>query len=296
MGIKSKLVTLVAGLVGLSSFSQAPEFAQQYKQRLGGAVQELGVVVGDFDTNAKDALLTRDDALKKLQGSTEQFVQNRGNSMAKTIGRFTKLETQQTKLNSANSFMQPVYVLQNPDTELVKGAWSIYQPAMPLNKEGALWGGVGALLAMLLARLGISGLRRAGISGGKQTKKNAVLGKRAASKSDKVLVAQVAASSSAGYDELSSHEYSGVDISKTFEKISGIQDLKDIGLAARDDGLNDDLIGDEFLSDGSINEKNKPLLAAVDDRHADAMQFRQKIYGEVAPDGKVVQLRPKSKK
>lgn len=263
MGIKSKLVTLVAGLVGLSSFSQAPEFAQQYKQRLGGAVQELGVVVGDFDTNAKNALLTRDDALNKLQGSSEQFVQDRGNSMAKTIDRFTELETQQINMNAANAYMQPVHVLQNPDMELVKGAWSIYQPAIPLNKESALWGGVGAFFAMLLAQLGIGGWMRAGLSGGKQTKKNAVLGKRAASKSDKVLVAQVAASSPPGYGDLTSY---------------------------------DNLLDDELLSDGSINKENKPLLAAVDDRHADAMQFRQKIYGEVDPDGKVVQLRPRSKK
>lgn len=290
MGIKSKLVTLVAGLVGLSSFSQAPEFAQQYKQRLGGAVQELGIVVGDFDTNAKNALLTRNDALKKLQGSSEQFVQDRGNSMAKTIGRFTNLETQQTKMDAANSYMQPLHVLQNPDLELVKGAWSIYQPAIPLNKQGAVYGGIGAFLAMLLAQLGIVGWRRL-FSGKSREQTNTVLGKRAASKSDKVLVAQVAASNSANYHDLTNLEYSGVDISKTFEKMSGIQDLKDIGLAASDDFLSDNL-----LSDGSIDESNKPLLAAVDERHADAMQFRQKIYGEVDLDGKVVRLRPKSKK
>ena len=278
MGIKSKLVTIVAGLIGLSSFSQAPEFSQQYRQRLGGAVQELGVVVEDFDRNATSALLTRKDALSKLKNSTEQFVQDRGSSMGKTIDRFTKLGIQQSKLNIANGYMKPIYVFQNPDLEIVKGAWSIYQPAIPLNKEGAVYGGLGGVFAMLLAQLGIGGWRRTR----KQAKKNAVLGTRAKSKSDKVLVAQVAASSSTGYGNNTSLEPMGVENAKSLENIDDIHDLEKVVLSTSHARI-------------SSIERSKPLLSAVDDRHANAMQFRQKIYGEVDPAGKIVRLRRPTK-
>lgn len=275
MGIKSKLVTIVAGLIGLSSFSQAPEFSQQYRQRLGGAVQELGVVVDGFDKNATSALLTRDDALRKLKNSSEQFVQDRGNSMGKTINRFTKLEIQQSKLDSTNGYMQPIYVLQNPDLEIIKGVWSIYQPAIPLNKEGAVYGGIGGLFAMLLAQLGIGGWRRTR----KQAKKNAVLGKRAKSKSDKVLVAQVAASSVAGYDTSLEPSVKSLEYP---EKIDGIHDLENVERAAND-------------ARNADKERKNSLLFAVDDQDANAMQFRQKIYGEVDLDGKIVRLRRPTK-
>jgi len=36
---------LIVGLMGAAFFAQAPEFAQQYRQRLGGAVEELRRVV-----------------------------------------------------------------------------------------------------------------------------------------------------------------------------------------------------------------------------------------------------------
>ena len=39
-------------------------------------------------------------------------------------------------------------------------AWEIYSPAVPLNTPGALYGGLGAILAFLLARFGIGGTRR----------------------------------------------------------------------------------------------------------------------------------------
>jgi hypothetical protein len=41
-------IALIAGLVG----SQGPEFAQQYRQRIGGALDELKRIVADFDDEA----------------------------------------------------------------------------------------------------------------------------------------------------------------------------------------------------------------------------------------------------
>ena len=54
-------VALAAGLVT----SQLPEFSQQYRQRLGGAIDELSRILADFDAavQAREAILARVEAL-----------------------------------------------------------------------------------------------------------------------------------------------------------------------------------------------------------------------------------------
>ena len=42
-------IAVLAGLIG----SQAPEFAQQYRQRLGGALEELNRIVSEFDAEVR---------------------------------------------------------------------------------------------------------------------------------------------------------------------------------------------------------------------------------------------------
>ena len=92
MGLRSKTVTIASAAAGLAIFSQAPEFAQQYRQRIGGAVDELKTVVVDFDKDAANSQLSRSRALNKLTSSSEQFARDRGQSMTKTIGRFETAE------------------------------------------------------------------------------------------------------------------------------------------------------------------------------------------------------------
>ena len=45
-------------------------------------------------------------------------------------------------------------------TQIIRNAWEIFQPAIPLNSAGALYGGSGAFIAWLLARTGITGVRK----------------------------------------------------------------------------------------------------------------------------------------
>jgi len=57
---------LIVGLMGAAFFAQAPEFAQQYRQRLGGAVEELRRVVVQFDADAAQYGLSRSEAMRAL--------------------------------------------------------------------------------------------------------------------------------------------------------------------------------------------------------------------------------------
>ena len=64
-----QLVNMCGGAVFLAAASQFPEYSQQYVQRLGGAVDELRLVVADFDKSAAGVGLSRDAALASMTGN-----------------------------------------------------------------------------------------------------------------------------------------------------------------------------------------------------------------------------------
>jgi hypothetical protein len=160
MGMLHRSFTGLIAAAGLVSASQMPEFAQQYRQRLGGAVEELRVVVQDFDRDAQNSKMTRDEAIESLKRSAEQFPRDRGNSMERTVSRFENLTEQQARMESASPLTQAAYLFANPDRKLVSETWQVFEPAVPLNAPGAIWGGLGLLLAGLLARLPVGAARR----------------------------------------------------------------------------------------------------------------------------------------
>jgi hypothetical protein len=69
------------GLIGAFLASQLPEFAQQYRQRFGGAIDELAVIVARFDAHARVNDLTRSDALTKLAQSPDGLVRRRADDV-----------------------------------------------------------------------------------------------------------------------------------------------------------------------------------------------------------------------
>ena len=161
MGLLSKSVTGISAIVGLAIFSQAPEFAQQYRQRLGGAVAELQTVVEDFDRDAQASSMSRAQALESMQSAAQPFSRDRGKSMARTVDRYEGLSAQRQSMEAADPIVRPIEVLRYPDAQVLDGAWEIFEPALPLNLPGLVYGGAGALVLTLLARTGIGTARRA---------------------------------------------------------------------------------------------------------------------------------------
>ncbi|MEM7068316.1 MAG: DUF2937 family protein [Pseudomonadota bacterium] len=156
MGIFSKSWVFGWAGLGLASFSQAPEFSQQYQQRLGGAINELASVVSQFDKDARAEGLTREEALDALKTSKEDFPRRRGLSMERVINRFDSLVDQGAAMETATSYMQPVHLLRSPDQELFSGTVKDFKPGVQLTAAGLLWGGLGAGLLGIFGRAPIS--------------------------------------------------------------------------------------------------------------------------------------------
>lgn len=159
MGVIAKTFTGICAAAGLVAFSQLPEFAQQYAQRLGGAISELRVIVTDFDRDAANSQLTREDALDQMLGSPTKFARDRGASMNRTITRYYLLARQKTGMEEADPLMRPLLMLQTPDANLVEGTWHDFRPGLQITTTGAVYAGIGALFGLALARLVVASLQ-----------------------------------------------------------------------------------------------------------------------------------------
>ncbi|TMM50899.1 DUF2937 family protein [Sulfitobacter sabulilitoris] len=153
-----RLLVLAGGLTGAAGLSQFPEYAQQYVQRLGGAVDELSRVVADFDASAAALDLSRAAALEQMAGTA--FVERRRADMQATFARHARLRADLAVLERHGPFMRAYHGARLRDREIAARAWSAYQPALPLNFAGAVFGGIGALAGMSAVMIGAAPLRR----------------------------------------------------------------------------------------------------------------------------------------
>jgi hypothetical protein len=153
MGLLSKTTTSLAAILGALTLSQAPEFAQQYQQRLGGALDELRIIVADFDRDAEQSGLDRTAALAIYDASEEPFLNSRGQSMRRTIERYDSIAGQSAELGRTPALAKPVVVLAKADTMILGNAWRDFQPAVPITPAGMTWAASGGLLAGGLAAM-----------------------------------------------------------------------------------------------------------------------------------------------
>lgn len=134
--MKRLIILIFAMGCGLAA-SQFPEFAQQYRQRLGGAVDELARVVTQFDNDAAAAGLNRDVALERYAKSGDEFLGQRGDTLTATISRYEYLNTHLRDLTEAGTFERLAVFAKERDPEISRAALQAYEPAVPTTAEGA---------------------------------------------------------------------------------------------------------------------------------------------------------------
>lgn len=139
---------LALGLLGGGLAAQGPEFAQQYAQRLGGAVDELRREVATFEADAKATGNTRDSAVDRLRTNPDALVSRRGEAARYDIDRLARLGAQQQALAGAISPLERlVAMMRDPDMGIARAAYQDYRPAIPTTADGILAGLLGFFLA-----------------------------------------------------------------------------------------------------------------------------------------------------
>ena len=109
-------VAVLAGLIG----SQGPEFAQQYRQRLGGALEELNRIIARFDAEVQAENLTPAEGVRRLEQNDDPLARQRGEDMAETIDRAKRLSNQLQALTSGGPLTRLYVLARDFDPEIAR--------------------------------------------------------------------------------------------------------------------------------------------------------------------------------
>jgi hypothetical protein len=146
-----RIVAFGLGLLGGVVASQGPEYAQQYRQRLGGAIDELRRVIERFDQDARANGETQERAIARLRGNADDLASRQGTAMQGNVDRLGRLEVHQQALMQAGPFARVALMVRDGDRDVMEAAYGSFEPAVPVTEEGllsalagfvAVWGGL----------------------------------------------------------------------------------------------------------------------------------------------------------
>ena len=149
------LLDRVLCVAGAVIFTQAPEFFQQYLQRLGGHLDEARRQLRQFQTVAAQSGLTIETLARQTSQNTDTAVAKLGGVITGAVERVHELEVAQTALQHASLWTRPFVFMQQVDPAIAQATWSIFKPAVPTTVEGLVYGGVGMLILLGLYHGGI---------------------------------------------------------------------------------------------------------------------------------------------
>ncbi|MGE0007863.1 MAG: DUF2937 family protein [Parvibaculaceae bacterium] len=130
-----RTISLAIAVLGGIAGAQLPEVMQQYRQRLGGAADEVASIVDRFDRDAAAGDMSRDQALAQLHASGDDLVRKRGVDMELNIRRLALLKQQREGMGG-DYLDRAVYFLGHADPALLGKTLEDYRPAVPTTVEG----------------------------------------------------------------------------------------------------------------------------------------------------------------
>ena len=153
-----RIVAFGLGLLGGGVASQGPEYAQQYRQRLGGAIDELRRVVERFDQDARANGETPESAIARLRANADDLASRQGAAMQGNVERLGRLAGHLQAMQQAGPFGRIALMVRQGDRDVMEAAFRSFEPAIPVTQEGivsaaagfvAAWGGLLALAGIL---------------------------------------------------------------------------------------------------------------------------------------------------
>ncbi len=150
--ILNRIALFFAFVFGFAS-TQAPEFWQQYQQRLGGAIDELATIVSQFDSEAAAQHLTEPQAVNRLEANSDPLAQGRGAEMQRIVNRLARLRKSAAAFNSTNVISKWVALAETFDPTIAQRAYEAYQPAVPTTPDGFISGVIGFVIGWILTHL-----------------------------------------------------------------------------------------------------------------------------------------------
>lgn len=131
-------IGILCGLLG----TQWPEFSQQYRQRLGGALDELKRIVAAFDTEAESRSLTPGEGIARLKDNADPLARERGADIEGDIAREARLEREMAELRDAGPLRRLIVMTGDFDPKIADETLRDFEPAVPVTTESLVVGGL----------------------------------------------------------------------------------------------------------------------------------------------------------
>jgi DNA-binding phage protein len=144
------LVDRILCVLGAVFFAQAPEFMQQYLQRLGGHLAEARRQLAQFEEIARQAGKTVQELATQYAANADPAVVSVGKLVSDTELRVSALGSAEVALRDASVWGRPFVFLRQLDWEIARGTGSVYKPAVPTTIEGLLYALIGVTLILAL--------------------------------------------------------------------------------------------------------------------------------------------------
>ena len=132
-------------VLGAITFAQLPEFIQQYRQRLGGHLDEARRQLAEFESVALRAKLTLPQFIERTAANTDTAVARLGTLMRDTAMRVDELTAAETALRHATPWSKPFIFFAHVDPSIARATLDIYIPAVPTSVEGLVYATLGVL-------------------------------------------------------------------------------------------------------------------------------------------------------
>lgn len=134
-GILDRLILLAAVLIAAC----VPSFIAQYRQRLGGRLDQVSADLAPFQAIANHDF---GGSLSKLidyhLASQDATFHREGMALQSMVDAATRLRGALQALNT-DLVHQCLYLVGHPDYDLLRSTWSAYQPGFTLTVQGALF-------------------------------------------------------------------------------------------------------------------------------------------------------------
>lgn len=150
VGFRGLFRTSVA-LAFAALLSQEPEFARQYAQRLGGAVDEIERGLRTATDEARKLGLSLEASIDRRLASTEPLTLADGRRLAHDRERAGTLRAQYGAIVDGTMIDRLRILVLEPDWEILTATAAIYVPAVPISTEGGITSAIGLAVGWLIA-------------------------------------------------------------------------------------------------------------------------------------------------
>lgn len=148
-----RILTLVMGILGAAALSQAPEFAQQYLQRLAGTADILTEQVAALDARASARNMNRYDYIRRFLANGDPAIRAEGMALSDLLARERDTRAALAALRDAPPLLMAWTAFGHLDPVIAWRTLDDFKPALPLTAAGALHAAAGFLGLASLFRL-----------------------------------------------------------------------------------------------------------------------------------------------